>query len=1451
MGQSQSTRARSSDRSPRNDDEPSGGVATTTPNPTAQDPKTTTTGSNSNSVQQTIVTNDTPSTSPSSTPIPRMNKGARSLRKLLNRNSWLPGSKDKLSLPKSRDDSPEPSPTGNDGNTSKAAPQQASSAKDSSNGDPSAVSAPSDTQPLLASGSGSSSQPITLTSPETTFDTHSKSEPSTSISLSDSPPPTLDQATSSTLEDASSSSVHLAVPSSPVRVPSSSSSKSKRQEQAGDHLAQERAAIRRRIATLKGSSNDQPYPTIVATSSSTPTTPTSPTSPLDSSSSESETVVHLEPDPAFIQPPFTTHSTPQVSPTRRSFNSIPSPFDIDRSFVMAEEEELLQRLVAALERSDLENRVRAVAAERAAERERAAQLLANAAAGSGFSFGGGSEIGSGTQVDPGSIASSLQNQRMRISGAHRHHHHHLHPPRSPGYGYHRNYGYGTSSSSSFSAPSTPSTAAMPTSPSSGPGTTQQGTSTSPGAQQQGVPSLPVIPAGTTMIVQGVVQTAEAPPPNYRSVYDDDDNATTSRPNRGSTFLSPPPPGRGRRNNLFPRGWLSGTPTGQEERSNNNNNTDTDTNRPEGNNAEGSGSGSGSGNGLASSLAPGADTPTGAAELLGALLIAAASATANMLLSDPPTESSSGSSTQNTATSPSSNLASTAQSLASSLTQPTPFSSTSATPSSSLAGTSTSATHRADPFAPSSTLPLSSTTRPTETAPSRLQRARPQSLVVPSSSTPIEDNDEDAEFGVVRPRPRDRTRPAAPRPRSLIGAVRERLFGSAERRDEPPRPRPLRPIHRPPPLTDIGTTSSIPDPLDTSPSGTPPTDPVEALRQRIANELRRALANRDGALGGLGSGVGPSSLPSSSSHTPSPTQASPSPAASTNGHENQAVMPSLEALLGTQAAANASTIGNSDRPLPIEGSFDRFLHDTSVDLRTTLLERMNRSRNVAVPIPIPAPVADNDASDSNNNNDNEDSSRPTSSSTGETGDSAAATASTSSQTPNPPIQMVYRSPDGIIEPRLNWWRMYRFPPRLVANTGATGTNGGLGLNSTLGGTRLGTGATSNPTSNPTSSTSTSNTPASSTLIPVIVVGIRTAPSVLVQDIAALTSAPSPAATSTSPSTSAATSSPTAPTRSRRFSRPLSALMGSGSGRNSPDNNPSGSGSSTALTSEAEAAISELMNPLSDLSRSSALGSSPTPPLSTSTPSTSRRPWQRAVNAFARSVGGNNSHSSTSRQDPESFAARIEREQAMLRQNLAELEATLERRERNLAASGRHAEDTGLAAGESQAGTAGDGVQRDRMRNYLIWVIGGYYPESHPILTSPNLLLNQFDQEDFWGLAELLGQVKPPVASKDDIERAGLEVIKTEQLKSYEEQKKVTSNTTERCLICLGDYEPEEDLRIMSCKHVFHQPCVDRWLEEGRNNCPACRSKGVDVENPSAASSSVGHDATPNAVSSSSA
>jgi hypothetical protein len=47
-----------------------------------------------------------------------------------------------------------------------------------------------------------------------------------------------------------------------------------------------------------------------------------------------------------------------------------------------------------------------------------------------------------------------------------------------------------------------------------------------------------------------------------------------------------------------------------------------------------------------------------------------------------------------------------------------------------------------------------------------------------------------------------------------------------------------------------------------------------------------------------------------------------------------------------------------------------------------------------------------------------------------------------------------------------------------------------------------------------------------------------------------------------------------------------------------------------------------------------------------------------------------------------------------------------------------------------------------------------------------------------LAELLGQVKPPTASKEEIDKSGLEVIKADSLEEYAKDGRVATNCADR-------------------------------------------------------------------------
>ena len=99
--------------------------------------------------------------------------------------------------------------------------------------------------------------------------------------------------------------------------------------------------------------------------------------------------------------------------------------------------------------------------------------------------------------------------------------------------------------------------------------------------------------------------------------------------------------------------------------------------------------------------------------------------------------------------------------------------------------------------------------------------------------------------------------------------------------------------------------------------------------------------------------------------------------------------------------------------------------------------------------------------------------------------------------------------------------------------------------------------------------------------------------------------------------------------------------------------------------------------------------------------------------------------------------------------------------------------------------------------MLWVVGGLYSSDHPILAAPGLFGGNLDHDDLWALAELMGQVKPPTATSEDIDNSGLEVIKGFTVKTYCAEGKVLENSADRCMVCLSDYEEDEDCRILGC------------------------------------------------------
>ncbi|KAL3633792.1 hypothetical protein CASFOL_022554 [Castilleja foliolosa] len=50
----------------------------------------------------------------------------------------------------------------------------------------------------------------------------------------------------------------------------------------------------------------------------------------------------------------------------------------------------------------------------------------------------------------------------------------------------------------------------------------------------------------------------------------------------------------------------------------------------------------------------------------------------------------------------------------------------------------------------------------------------------------------------------------------------------------------------------------------------------------------------------------------------------------------------------------------------------------------------------------------------------------------------------------------------------------------------------------------------------------------------------------------------------------------------------------------------------------------------------------------------------------------------------------------------------------------------------------------------------------------------------------------------------------------------SQQDQECSICLSEFEPKAEINRLSCGHVFHKPCLEKWLKYWNTTCPLCRN-----------------------------
>ncbi|SAM00150.1 hypothetical protein [Absidia glauca] len=71
-----------------------------------------------------------------------------------------------------------------------------------------------------------------------------------------------------------------------------------------------------------------------------------------------------------------------------------------------------------------------------------------------------------------------------------------------------------------------------------------------------------------------------------------------------------------------------------------------------------------------------------------------------------------------------------------------------------------------------------------------------------------------------------------------------------------------------------------------------------------------------------------------------------------------------------------------------------------------------------------------------------------------------------------------------------------------------------------------------------------------------------------------------------------------------------------------------------------------------------------------------------------------------------------------------------------------------------------------------------------------------------------------------EIAPMNVVARLAIKTFYHEKRL-ENEADSCAICLEDYAPGEELRVLPCNHDFHPICVDAWLTTQKKYCPLCK------------------------------
>lgn len=106
----------------------------------------------------------------------------------------------------------------------------------------------------------------------------------------------------------------------------------------------------------------------------------------------------------------------------------------------------------------------------------------------------------------------------------------------------------------------------------------------------------------------------------------------------------------------------------------------------------------------------------------------------------------------------------------------------------------------------------------------------------------------------------------------------------------------------------------------------------------------------------------------------------------------------------------------------------------------------------------------------------------------------------------------------------------------------------------------------------------------------------------------------------------------------------------------------------------------------------------------------------------------------------------------------------------------------ASAASASAQNGSNASRSRESSgFILWILGGLYPPNHPIVVAPSLLGDDtMSYDELLRLAEVLGTVKPPTVTSEEIKKSALKIVKAAAIPELQSRGQIRDITAERCL-----------------------------------------------------------------------